>query len=344
MRPTSTACHHLCALVTACSVTFAARADAQSNPPAAGGSGAPAPGGAEAPATRLPSEAEFQRAVSFYDAGRYADCATTLLRLLDPVEGGPSLAEGPLGERARVYAAACLIAEGRLEEADDQFRLAIRANPQMGVPSAVDFPQPVVDRFILVRSQMLHEIRRAQEERARKARQEAEAARRAALREQQRVERLEELAQQETIVVQNRRWVASVPFGVGQFQNRKYGLGAFFLASEVLLAGTAITAVAVELRLTSQASAGPIVSAQQAAEINSNIATARVVSLVSVGGLLATAIAGVTEAHLSFVPEFRDGVRKRRAPPEAKRRRGVEVDPAVLPASSGLGLGLRGTF
>ena len=294
---------------------------------------------------RLPSDAEFQRAVSFYDAGRYGDCAATLLRILGTERGERSFADGPQGERARVYAAACLIAEGRLEEADDQFRLAIRANPQMGVPSSVDFPQPVVDRFILVRSQMLHEIRRAQEERARQAREEAEAVRQAALREQERVARLERLAQQETVVVRNERWIASVPFGVGQFQNRKYGLGAFFLTSELLLAGTALTAVSLELRLTSQASAGPIVSAEQESEINSNIATARAVSLIATGGLLLTAIVGVTEAHLSFVPEFRDGVRERRtAPSPRKRNSGVEVEPTVVETSSGAGLGLRGTF
>ena len=166
-----------------------------------------------------------------------------------------------------------------------------------------------------------------------------------ALAERERVARLERLAAEETVVLKNRRWVASVPFGIGQFQNRDYALGSVFLASEVVLLGTAVTAVAVELSLHSQANGGAGLrkSAQgQVDQLNQNIQTAHAISLLATGGLALVVAGGILEANLSFVPEFSGGVRPR---PKVRSDRAVlTLLPAAGPTTGGAEIGVMGRF
>jgi hypothetical protein len=241
-------------------------------------------------------------------------------------------------EQARVYRAACLIAKGDVAAADEQFRLAIRENPQMAVPNAIVFPQAVFERFIIVRTTLLEEIRKADEERARRAEVQAAEARRRAEAELQRVAQLERLAAQETIIVKNQRWIASVPFGVGQFQNRDTGLGVIFLVSELIAAGTAITATSIELSLHSQAGGGEgLTDESQVDQLNDNLDAAHYTGLIASGVFLLTAVGGIVEANLSFVPEFRDGVRRRTPSAEAPK---PSVTPVLgaLPGAAHVGI------
>jgi hypothetical protein len=249
-------------------------------------------------------------------------------------------------ERARVYYAACLIAIGKEKEADEQFRSAILDNPQIATPSSIVFPGAVVDRFLRVRATMLDELRRSQEERARVARAEAERAAERARQERSRVEALERLASQEAMIEKNRRWLATVPFGVGQFQNGDTALGAVFLTSEALLAATAVTAVSVQLSLYSAAQGGNRLSTTEARDITANLRTAQSVFLVSTAGFLATAAGGIVEAHLSFVPETPAGVRKRPASalPAARQSKPASVSFGAAPVAGGAAIGLSGVF
>jgi hypothetical protein len=286
------------------------------------------------------------RAISFYETGRNEECARTLNTLLARPDVDASLGRRDV-ERARVYYAACLVAVGKNSAADDQFRAAIRDNPQMATPSSIVFPGAVVERFIQVRDTLVEELRRSQEERARIAQAEAARAAQRAREERDRIVRLERLASEETMVEQNRRWLATVPFGVGQFQNGDTALGALFLTSETLLAATALTAVSVQLSLYSAAEGGTRLDAGQAREINENLRTAQTVFLVSTGAFLATAVAGVVEAHLSFVPERPAGVRKRspEQPPASREEpRGGVVSFGAGPIPGGAQLGLQGVF
>ncbi len=122
-------------------------------------------------------------------------------------------------ESARIYHAACLIGSGQNQLADEPLRAAIRQNPQMKPPDSLVFPPQVIDRFLRVRETMFDVIRKAEDERVKQAqeqaRQQEERARANALR----VAGLERLAQQETVITPQTRWLALVPFGVGQFQN-----------------------------------------------------------------------------------------------------------------------------
>lgn len=314
----------------------------QGSAPGAGSSpAAPAPGPAAVPPdVALPPEAALARATAFYEAGQYASCAAAFATLLDDPSQASVLAPRAR-EQASVYRAACLIAQGKTAAADDVFRVAIRENPQMAVPNAIVFPPPVIERFIVVRTTLLEEIRRAEEGRAFKEREAAYQARRRAEAERARVARLERLAQEETLVVKNRRWVASVPFGIGQFQNRDYALGAVFLATDTLLLGTAITAVSIELSLNSQATGGTGFSSKAEVDrLNQNIRTAHRVSLYSTAALLVAVAGGILQSNLAFVPEFYDGVRQRpkKKPDEAR------MDPVIEPIERGASIGVVGTF
>jgi hypothetical protein len=268
-------------------------------------------------------EAALARATAFYEAGEYTGCADGFAAVLDDPSQATLLAPRSR-EQARVYRAACLIAKGEVAAADEQFRQAVRENPQMAVPNAIVFPPAVLERFIVVRTSLMEEIRRADEERSRHEQLQALEAHRRAEAERARVVRLEQLAAQETIIVKNERWLAFVPFGVGQFQNRDYVLGGVFLAGETIALGTAITATSIELSLNSQAGGGTTLSQpNQVEELNQNLRTAHRVELAATGVFLLTAIGGIVQANLSFVPEFRDGVRK--------RRNGGDAPPAITP-------------
>jgi hypothetical protein len=304
-------------------------------------------GGADRPAkpapdARLTPEAAFTRAAAFYESGQYVQCADAFAALLDDEALAGGLAFRAR-EQARVYRGACLIAQGKTTAADEQFRAAIRESPQMAPPNAIVFPQPVIDRFIAVQSALFQEIKRSEEERAEREREAAARARNRARAERDRVLRLERLAAEETIVVKNRRFMACVPFGTGQFQNRDYVLGSIFLASEALLLGTAVTAVSIELSLNSQANGGSnLLQLDQVAALNQNIHTANTVALVATGGLILVAAGGILEANLSFVPEFSDGVRPRKKPRTSSALRALT--PTIGPATRGALLGVMGRF
>jgi len=287
-------------------------------------------------------DAQLARAAAYYEAGQYAQCAEAFAGMLDDPEKVRALSPRAR-DQAHVYDAACLIAIGKTDAANERFRSAIRENPQMAVPSAVVFPPAVIERFVVVRSELMEEIRRSEQERIARERTAAEEARRRADAERRRVAMLETLASEETLITRNRRWLASVPFGVGQFQNRHYTLGAIFLASETLLLATAITAVSLELANLSEAKGGNVTE-PEAERLNKNIKAAQVVSLSATGALLFVMAGGIVQANLAFVPEFRDGTRQRKIPKVSPSARGPSFQPLVTPTSHGATIGVIGIF
>lgn len=288
----------------------------------------------------LTDDAHLARVVGLYEAGKYADCAAQLAALLPPQAKRP-LRDREVIENARIYHAACLIGSGKAEEADEPLRAAIRDNKQMRPPDSLLFPPPVIERFLRVRQSLYQEIRKAEQAKVDEARQKAAA--RAALQraEAERVAQLEALASTETILIKNRRSLALVPFGVGQFQNRNDGLGWVFLTSETVLAATALTALGAQSYFTLQAEAPQ----NRNEENNAVLRTWYTLLKVSSYSLLAVAALGVAEAQLSFVPEFRTE-RARPLPPSLKRPRasGVRVRPVAVATPAELSLGVRGEF
>jgi hypothetical protein len=171
---------------------------------------------------------------------------------------------------------------------------------QMRPPDSLVFPPPVIERFLRVRQSLYDEIKQAEEarvEQARKASEEQAARERA---ERARVLELERLAARETVIVRNRRGIAMVPFGVGQFQNGDEGLGWVFLTSEIALAATALTSLGMQSYLQVEA------ARLKNPDNDSVLRTWHSLLVVSSYSLLGVAAAGIVQAQISFVPEVRE--------------------------------------
>lgn len=283
--------------------------------------------------------AALERARSFYQSGAYDSCADAYAELFEQL--GESSAPASALEQARVHYAACLLALGQDQPADQQLREAMKANPLMASPDPVVFPARVRDLFFQVKADFLEEIRKAQEEHLRQAREEERARQERALEEQRRVQRLEELASREVLVRKNHRWVAAIPFGVGQYQNGHNALGSVFLISETLLLGATVVAVSRQLSFHSQAAGGRNVQDPQA--FNDAIGAAHKVELWAGGGFLLLAGLGILEAQLNFVEEIGIGSRPRRTPAAVPQRRS-RMEPNLTPRTGGATLGIQGTF
>jgi hypothetical protein len=298
----------------------------------------PHPARGEGKPARMSDEAELAQAVGLFEAGKYAQCADDLAVLLDPKSREP-LRDPVVIATARIYHASCLIGGGRTAEADKPLRDAILTDPQMKPPDPLVFPGPVVERFLRVRDTLHEEIRKAEQTKVDRARREAEQRARKAREQDQRVRALEEMASREVVIVRNRRWLALIPFGVGQFQNGNPELGWVFLTSEIALGATALTALAMQTHFTLEA------HEVQNPDNNALLKTWNTLLDVSAWAFVGVAALGITEAQLSFVPERREE-RKRPIPPSLRRKETstVQVLPNLRADPHGFSLGVSGRF
>jgi hypothetical protein len=318
----------------------AAKLPATQQPPTPPPTTTPAP----APATaKLSDRAELQKVIGLIDVGKYKECADTLAELLRPDSTRP-LQDSDVIENARLYHAVCLINNGQPKLADEPLRAAIRANPQMKQPDSLVFGEQLLERYLQVREAMIGEIREAERKRAAEARANALIRERELRDEQIRVRGLERLAATQTVVVKNRRWIAMVPFGVGQFQNGDKSLGWVFFGAEAALGVTALTALAYETKRIGEAAEAKAQN-KDPTPINENVETWHTVLKVSSYGFLALAIGGIVEAQLSFVPEEKKTLP--RPLPERLRPRPkseVEFRPQASVTPQGFELGFAGRF
>lgn len=299
----------------------------------------PAEARSEAP---LSDDAELARIVSLVEAAKYEDCVARLDRLLDP-NGARPLTNPDVVETARIYHATCLIGLGKPELADVPLRDAIRANPQMRAPDSLVFPPRVVERFLRVREGLYLELQAAEQEAIANARREAAEKQRRENDQRARMQALEDLARQEILIVENRRWIALLPFGAGQFQNDDRSLGWAFLGTELVLGAAALTALGVHTHL--QANAGEVLNRQRSVSPSENDRAENwfLALKLTTYGLVGVHLLGVAEAQLSFVPQVRK-VRMRPLPKLPGDRRAVVVVPDVAVGSESFSLGVRGRF
>lgn len=286
-------------------------------------------------------DAALERARSSYQAGRYDDCVKEYAELLEHEDELTELPAATI-EQARTYFAACLLANGNQSDADQQLRAALTANPLMASPDPVVFPDQVRDLFFKVKADFLDDIQRVQDEKIAAARLEAEKRAELVRQEQLRVARLESMVASETLVHQNHRWIASVPFGVGQFQNGDDVWGALFLGSELLALGTAVFAVSSELGIHSQANGGRNVAT--ADSYNQPLSQLRPAGVLGSAAFVFLATVGILEAHINFVPERPVGRRPRPLPKELRRKDPVAVEPTVSAGDNSVHVGVTGSF
>jgi hypothetical protein len=334
----------------------AATATATAKPPAAIAAGATKPPVAKASAAKaadatakpklgdqLSDEAELSRVVGLYEAGKYAECSDEVYRLLDPTGKDP-LRQPSIVENARVYWAACLLGAGEGDAADAPLRAAIHENPQMKPPDSLVFPGPVVEHFLKVRDSLVNEIRAAEQMRIQDAKAEALKRQRRLAEDRDRMQALEQLAQQETIVQRNSRAKAFIPFGFGQFQNREPGLGYTLLVGEAVLASLSFTSVVVQSRLATQAYQLRRVGTVNEVTYQESQDTWGTVRTLSFWGFAALAAGGVLQAQLEFVPEFTE-TRTRPLPSSvAPKPKPLDVAAAPYFDQTGGGIAVIGRF
>jgi tetratricopeptide (TPR) repeat protein len=281
-------------------------------------------------APELDAGAALDRARIYYESAKYSACVDSFSRLLERSENLRPKERAS----ARTYLAACLIAQNRSDDARQQFRQAILEDRQLEPPDPVVFPQAVIDVFVQVRSTLMDALRRQQEEEYVRSAEAAAEQRKREERERQRVAELERLASTETLIRKNERWMAWVPFGLGQFHNDNRTLGWIFLSTEVALAGTAITATSIELGLHARAQGGR--APLDAGDLTSKVKAAHDVGTVAWVALIGVAVAGIVEANISFQSELPAGHRRRPLPdslrpadPDSSHPGKVSVTPAV---------------
>jgi hypothetical protein len=323
-------------------VALAHGAGAQPRP---GTAPAPTPAPAsDGPATdqSLSDEAELARVVGLVGAARYEECTARLGLLLNPKSTRP-LRDSNVIETARIYHATCLIGLDKVALADEPLRAAIRANPQMRAPDSLVFPQKVVDRFLKVREELYSELRAAERAQIDKARREAREKQRQDSEDWARMLLLERLARQEVVVTKNRRWIAVVPFGAGQFQNDDDVLGWVFFGTEAALGVTALTSLAVHSHLQTEVDRILARRLDVDAGVRDRLNDWHLALTLSTYSFIGAAALGILQAQLAFVPEVRV-VRERKL--EDLPQGGVKptVTPEISAGPDRVFLGVRGTF
>lgn len=247
-----------------------------------------------------------------FDAGNYKDAHERLSALLDPAnprcDAGPSptgrcsLASPDLIEQARALEAASLVALGRGKDADNLIATILRANPTYQ-PSTAMFPPEVIDRFTVVRHKLQAELQSIQEQRERDLAQKRLAAQQAHDKEEAWVAELQRLAAQR--VERNSRWIALIPFGIGQIQNGDTRAGIAFALSQAAFGGTSLVCVGIvnSLASTTVSTRTPTNQPVDIPTLNSRISTWVLVNRLTFAGWAALTAAGILHAEITFVPE-----------------------------------------
>lgn len=300
---------------------------------------------------RLSDRAELERIIELYMSGQYAACSARLSKFIDPESDDP-FEDNRVLEEGRLYYASCTLLEGRRGEARKALRRALEENPLMPSPDSLTFPPPVVSLFLEVRDEVQQLIADSEKEQVVRLRRENELARRRAEQREYRERELEKLARKEFVVAKNSRYIASLPFGVGQFQNGNNLLGGVFVAAEGLLLVTAVGSGVILADLTARAADGDG-DLVDVPGYNQQRETAYRTLTWSSWALLGTAGLGIFEAHLNFKPERRLRERRRALPPELEvppdpepgdDNDSFELNPSVGFAPGGGVIGVRGTF
>ncbi|MCZ6807554.1 MAG: hypothetical protein O7F08_11415, partial [Deltaproteobacteria bacterium] len=171
---------------------------------------------------------DFESARRAYDRQNYTKAAKEFESL---VGGVVPRARNPVVRlEARKYLGATYLFLDKKEAAREQFRLLLDEDDEYDI-DPIAFPEAVVQTFQEVKREV--EIERAREEALQVSRQQQERTEELErLIRQQRIEAIEELASTETVERVNSRWIAALPWGIGQFQNQNRKLGIMFAVME----------------------------------------------------------------------------------------------------------------
>ena len=240
---------------------------------------------------------DFESARRNYDKQNYSKAAKGLESL---VGGAVPRSTNPVVRlEARKYLGATYLFLGKDEAAREQFRLLLEEDSDYDI-DPVAFPEAVVRTFQEVKRDTSED--RARKEALEAARQQRERSDKieGLVRQQQRIQELEELASVETVEKVNSRWIAALPFGIGQFQNQDRKLGIMFAVTESALLVASIATFIGHNSLRDENPAPEELDRARRVE-----RALRIGNWVSVGSFLSFAVAGIIEAEVRFKPVIR---------------------------------------
>ena len=252
---------------------------------------------------------DFESARRNYDKQNYAKAA----RGLESLVGGvvPRATSPVVRLESRKYLGATYLFLGKKQAAREQFRALLEEDPEYDI-DPVAFPEAVVQTFQEVQQEVA--AKRAREdalEAVRRQREQSDEVEEL-IRQQERIRALEELAAVETVEKVNSRWIAALPFGIGQFQNQDRPLGIMFAVTE---SAFLVASIATFIGHNSLRDENPAPSEiDRARRVERAL---RIGNWVSVGAFLSFAVAGVIEAEVRFKPVIRT-TRKRELPEDTR--------------------------
>ncbi len=269
---------------------------------------------------RADAVSDLEKAHNAYVAHKYDDAAARLRALLDPQAG--TLKDADNIADARMYLGASLLAQNKKADAEGVFEQLLRDKPDYQ-PDSLRVTLQAIDALVDVRSRMREELASLQAERVRQAQEQkakVDAERqKAALR----LAMLEKLASEETVIQTNSRWLALLPFGVGQFQNGQTAVGWTFLATESLLVLGSVVGQLVTIYNVNQMNAAVASGSTTAEGYHGRAEEAYRATDLFTAGFALVALAGIIHAQVTFVPEHVT-VRERPLPP-------ISLAPLLLP-------------
>lgn len=289
-----------------------------------------------APHASADEQSDVAKARAAYEAKNYDDADRRLWALLNPETG--TLRDPGLRTQARMYWAATMLAKKNTQDASKIFETLLLDDPSFE-PDPLSFPGDVIDAFIDTRKRIVDKINAAKAEQARQAAErkarEEEEKRRAA----ERLRLLERLATEEKVTEHHSRWVALIPFGVGQFQNGQKVLGWVFLGTEAAcLVGAAVAfPFYVYNRGRALALVGSNPDADPLKSYRDRANTASLVNGVLNLSAAVVAVVGIVHAEVTFAPDPVE-VRKRPLPPMGGGA------PVIAPTTGGAVFGWQGRF
>jgi hypothetical protein len=261
---------------------------------------------------------QFEVARQVYDGQDYARAA----QLFEALVGGdvPELQNRSLVLESEKYLGASYLFLGNISLAETHFERLLGMEPEY-VLDPLAFPEDVQRVFARVKTRLESE-RLAKEEALRKEQErlQRESALRAE-RERQRWAQLIKLAGTERVHEARSRWLAMVPFGVGQFQNNHDGLGLVLAVSESSLLAISIVAYALHDDLRGQEPTPSQINDARLAE-----QAFRYTSQISFGLFAVLAVTGIIDAQIRFAGT-RSYDRKRPLPPDLEGGPELSVGP-----------------
>ncbi|MCC7540377.1 MAG: hypothetical protein IT379_29440 [Deltaproteobacteria bacterium] len=260
---------------------------------------------------------DFEDARSAYETGNYP----VSVERFEALVGGevPRLTNPALVLESRKYLAASLLFVSREPDAERQFELLLRQDPDYQI-DPVQFPTAVVDVFNRVRRRLERDLRAVREQRDREQRLARDRERQRQQRDRRRLAALRRLATTETVVERRSRMIAWIPIA-GQIQNGHGGLAAALAILDGVLLATNVVSFIIHDSLPTPGTADdqPAPSEQDAATAAAT--ASRLTNQISLGALGLSLVIGVIDAQIRFVPSRRIE-RQRALPPELRARFG----------------------